>query len=152
MGGDHKVNLVNLAEDREVVLDREFRDEVTGEVGVNSNRSSRRASEVRRTTCSITRRETAMKKHLTRGIAVPTPVATAPLAPATAAIAEPRQAPPEDVVVVDEPDTGDLHDKWAFAPLGVPVFGLIDSVLGPRASSCPYPAERRRAAEEVVPE
>ncbi|TDD05886.1 hypothetical protein E1181_13940 [Saccharopolyspora terrae] len=32
--------------------------------------------------------------------------------------------------VVDEPDTGDLNNKWTFAPVGVPVFGLIDSVLG----------------------
>ncbi|MBE9375362.1 hypothetical protein IQ251_12990 [Saccharopolyspora sp. HNM0983] len=34
----------------------------------------------------------------------------------------------DGVAVVDEPDTDDLHDQWTFSPLGVPVFGLIDSV------------------------
>lgn len=49
----------------------------------------------------------------------------------TAAAAAPAEAPDrEDVAIVDEPDTGDLHDEWTFAPLGVPVFGLVDSVLG----------------------
>ncbi|MGP4018167.1 hypothetical protein [Saccharopolyspora sp. 5N708] len=40
-------------------------------------------------------------------------------------------APQQDgVAIVDEPDTGDLNNKWTFAPLGVPVFGLIDSITG----------------------
>ncbi|GAA0519643.1 hypothetical protein GCM10011581_09600 [Saccharopolyspora subtropica] len=39
-------------------------------------------------------------------------------------------APPDDVAVVDEPDTSGLHNKWTFAPLGVPVFGLLDSITG----------------------
>ncbi|HEV7977065.1 hypothetical protein [Amycolatopsis sp.] len=34
------------------------------------------------------------------------------------------------VVVVDEPDTTDLENIWTFAPLGVPVLGLIQSVNG----------------------
>ena len=34
------------------------------------------------------------------------------------------------VTVVDEPDTSGLNNKWTFAPLGVPVFGLVDSVAG----------------------
>ncbi|MDX3662579.1 hypothetical protein PV646_35220 [Streptomyces sp. ID05-26A] len=34
-----------------------------------------------------------------------------------------------DPVVVDKPDTSDLNDKWTFAPLGVPVFGLVESVV-----------------------
>ncbi|WP_290062580.1 hypothetical protein [Amycolatopsis solani] len=34
------------------------------------------------------------------------------------------------VVVVDEPDTSGLNNIWTFAPLGVPVLGLIQSVNG----------------------
>ena len=32
-------------------------------------------------------------------------------------------------MVVDKPDTGDLTNKWTFAPLGVPVIGLVESVV-----------------------
>ncbi|RRO16123.1 hypothetical protein EIL87_13755 [Saccharopolyspora rhizosphaerae] len=49
---------------------------------------------------------------------------------APAAMAAPAQAAQDGPAIVDEPDTGDLNDKYTFAPLGVPVFGLIDSVLG----------------------
>ena len=34
-----------------------------------------------------------------------------------------------DPVVVDKPDTSGLDDKWTTAPLGIPVFGLIESVV-----------------------
>ena len=34
-----------------------------------------------------------------------------------------------DPVVVDQPDTGDLNNKWTTAPLGVPIFGLIESIV-----------------------
>lgn len=34
-----------------------------------------------------------------------------------------------DPVIVDEPDTSELENTWTFAPLGVPVFGLIQSVV-----------------------
>lgn len=34
-----------------------------------------------------------------------------------------------DPVVVDKPDTSGLNDKWTTAPLGVPVFGLIESIV-----------------------
>lgn len=34
-----------------------------------------------------------------------------------------------DPVVVDKPDTSDLNNKWTFAPLGVPVIGLVESVV-----------------------
>ncbi|ONI81243.1 hypothetical protein ALI144C_22195 [Actinosynnema sp. ALI-1.44] len=34
-----------------------------------------------------------------------------------------------DPVIVDEPDTSDLTTTWTFAPLGVPVFGLIQSIV-----------------------
>jgi hypothetical protein len=38
--------------------------------------------------------------------------------------------PPSEggVVVVDQPDTGGLNNVWTFAPAGVPVFGLVQSV------------------------
>ncbi|GAA2782608.1 hypothetical protein [Saccharopolyspora taberi] len=42
-------------------------------------------------------------------------------------------APADDhggVAIVDEPDTSGLHNKWTFAPAGVPVLGVIDSVQG----------------------
>ncbi|TWG08838.1 hypothetical protein [Saccharopolyspora dendranthemae] len=53
------------------------------------------------------------------------------LAPAAIAAPAPSAVTAEDgPAVVDEPDTGDLNDKWTFAPIGVPVFGVIDSVLG----------------------
>ncbi|MCE7006658.1 hypothetical protein LWC34_28080 [Kibdelosporangium philippinense] len=34
-----------------------------------------------------------------------------------------------DPVIVDEPDTSDLTNVWTFAPLGVPVFGLLQSII-----------------------
>ncbi|MGW1677900.1 DUF6239 family natural product biosynthesis protein [Saccharopolyspora sp. NPDC002376] len=50
------------------------------------------------------------------------------IAEAAAAFAEaPRQ---DGVAIVDEPDTSELNNKWTFAPLGVPIFELIDSVSG----------------------
>ena len=33
-----------------------------------------------------------------------------------------------DVPVVDKPDTGNLNNIWTFDPLGVPVFGAVESV------------------------
>ena len=38
--GDHKVNMIDLGPDGKVSLDDTFRDEVTGEPGVNFNRRS----------------------------------------------------------------------------------------------------------------
>ncbi|TCP47889.1 hypothetical protein EV191_11194 [Tamaricihabitans halophyticus] len=35
---------------------------------------------------------------------------------------------PDEVAIVGEPDTSDLHNAYTFAPLGVPVFGLLQSV------------------------
>jgi hypothetical protein len=37
-------------------------------------------------------------------------------------------AKPSDVVIVDPPDTSGLNNIWTFAPLGVPILGLIQSV------------------------
>lgn len=34
-----------------------------------------------------------------------------------------------DPAVVDKPDTSDLTNKWTTAPLGIPVFGLVESVV-----------------------
>ncbi|MEV0702308.1 hypothetical protein AB0I53_30940 [Saccharopolyspora sp. NPDC050389] len=69
-----------------------------------------------------------MKRIAGRAVAASLLAGVALLGTGPAALAE---APREDgVAVVDEPDTGDLNNKWTFAPLGVPVFGLIDSISG----------------------
>ncbi|MFC9258049.1 hypothetical protein ACFWMR_10705 [Amycolatopsis thailandensis] len=69
-----------------------------------------------------------MKKTFVRavtGAALAGLVVLGSAAPALAA-----QEAPSDVVVVDEPDTSDLNNIWTFAPLGVPVLGLIQSLNG----------------------
>ncbi|MER6663486.1 hypothetical protein ABT256_02995 [Amycolatopsis japonica] len=40
LDGDHKVNLLNLGEDGKVAVDQNFRDEFTGQVGINFNRKT----------------------------------------------------------------------------------------------------------------
>ncbi|MEV7039544.1 hypothetical protein [Amycolatopsis sp. NPDC051061] len=40
LDGDHKVNLLNLGPDGKVAVDQDFRDEFTGQVGINFNRKS----------------------------------------------------------------------------------------------------------------
>src|SRR5690606_35853385 len=40
LDGDHKVNIVKLAEDGSATVDKNFRDEFTGQVGINFNRKS----------------------------------------------------------------------------------------------------------------
>jgi hypothetical protein len=40
LDGDHKVNMVNLSPNGKVALDQTFRDEFTGQVGINFNRKS----------------------------------------------------------------------------------------------------------------
>lgn len=40
LDGDHKVNLLNLGQDGKVAVDQNFRDEFTGQVGINFNRKS----------------------------------------------------------------------------------------------------------------
>jgi len=65
-----------------------------------------------------------MNHHLRRGLAATLLAGTALLGTGAAAVAAPADQP----VIVDQPDTGDLHNKWTFAPLGVPVLGLLDSV------------------------
>jgi hypothetical protein len=34
-----------------------------------------------------------------------------------------------DPVIVDQPDTGGLNNTWTLAPLGVPVLGLVQSIV-----------------------
>lgn len=73
-----------------------------------------------------------MKKTLTRavtGAALAGLVALGSAAPALAATPLAKNSS-SDVVVVDEPDTSDLDNIWTFAPLGVPVLGLIQSLNG----------------------
>ncbi len=40
LDGDHKVNLLNLGEDGKLAVDQHFRDEFTGQVGINFNRKT----------------------------------------------------------------------------------------------------------------
>lgn len=52
--------------------------------------------------------------------------------PANAATATPNTATSQaggGVTVVGDPNTSNLNDLWTFAPLGVPVFGVLQSVL-----------------------
>ncbi len=49
---------------------------------------------------------------------------TVPVAPALAD-GGPNNGQPN---VVDEPDTSNLNNTWTFAPLGIPVFGVIQAV------------------------
>lgn len=73
-----------------------------------------------------------MKKIIrhTFGVAAITAAITGGVAAqASAAVATtPAASPGDDVQIVDEPDTSNLHNDWTFAPLGVPVLGLIQSV------------------------
>ena len=66
-----------------------------------------------------------MKKNLARAAGAAVLAGAALLGAAAPALA----ATP-DVVVVDEPDTSGLNNIWTFAPLGVPVLGLIQSING----------------------
>jgi hypothetical protein len=73
-----------------------------------------------------------MKKILRRTLgtaAITAVVVGGAAAPASAAVAPAPAASSDDgVQVVDQPDTSGLHNDWTFAPLGVPVLGLIQSV------------------------
>ncbi|PXY28589.1 hypothetical protein [Prauserella flavalba] len=71
-----------------------------------------------------------MKKTLARGVATGALAGLAVVGAAAPALAAaPGPAPSEsDVVIVDEPDTSDLHNVYTVAPLGVPVLGLIRSI------------------------
>ncbi|MBN6036298.1 hypothetical protein [Amycolatopsis sp. 195334CR] len=62
-----------------------------------------------------------MKKSLARGVAAAVLYGIALVGVAAPALADP--------VIVDEPDTSELNNIWTFAPLGVPVLGLVQSVV-----------------------
>ncbi|GAA4619219.1 hypothetical protein [Saccharopolyspora hordei] len=66
------------------------------------------------------------KRNTYRAVAAAALAGVAVLGAGPAALADaPRQ---DGVAIVGEPDTSDLHNKYTFAPLGVPVFGLLESV------------------------
>ncbi len=50
-------------------------------------------------------------------------------ASAAAAAATEHAASTSDVTVVGDPGNSNPGDPWSFAPLGIPVFGLIQSVV-----------------------
>ncbi|GHF13135.1 hypothetical protein GCM10017786_53920 [Amycolatopsis deserti] len=64
-----------------------------------------------------------MKKTVIRGL-----VASALAGAAVLGAAAPALAAPGEVAVVDEPDTTNLNNAYTFAPLGVPVIGLVRSL------------------------
>ncbi len=66
-----------------------------------------------------------MKKNLARAAGAAVLAGAALFAAAAPALAD-----TPGVVVVDEPDTSGLNNIWTFAPLGVPVLGLIQSING----------------------
>ncbi len=70
-----------------------------------------------------------MKKTVLRGIAATALVVAAGLAAPIPALAD-TTSNDGGVVVVDEPDTSGLNNKWTLDPLGVPILGVIDSALG----------------------
>ncbi|WP_043827661.1 hypothetical protein [Amycolatopsis sp. La24] len=69
-----------------------------------------------------------MKKTVVRAAAATALAGAAVLGAAAPALAAAQDQP--GVVVVDEPDTSNLNNIWTFAPLGVPVLGLIQSLNG----------------------
>ncbi|OXM70776.1 hypothetical protein [Amycolatopsis sp. KNN50.9b] len=66
-----------------------------------------------------------MKQTVIRGLVASALAGAAVLGAAAPALAAPA---PGDVAVVDEPDTSNLDNAYTFAPLGVPVIGLIRSI------------------------
>ncbi|AXB46790.1 hypothetical protein [Amycolatopsis albispora] len=62
-----------------------------------------------------------MKKTIARGVAAAVLSGIALVGVSAPALA--------DAVIVDEPDTSELNNIWTFAPLGVPVLGLVQSVV-----------------------
>lgn len=68
-----------------------------------------------------------VKRTVVRGVAAATLAGAVLVGAAAPALA---QDDPGGVVIVDEPDTSELNNVYTFAPLGVPVFGLIGSING----------------------
>jgi hypothetical protein len=69
-----------------------------------------------------------MKNSLSRTTATVVLAGLAIVGVAAPAVAAESPAQNNGVVVVDEPDTTDLNNIWTFAPLGIAVIGLIQSV------------------------
>ncbi|MGW7535664.1 hypothetical protein [Amycolatopsis sp. NPDC054798] len=69
-----------------------------------------------------------MKNTVVRAVAATALAGAALLGAAAPALAATQDQP--GVTVVDEPDTSHLNNIWTFAPLGVPVLGLIQSLNG----------------------
>ncbi|ATY09366.1 hypothetical protein CU254_01905 [Amycolatopsis sp. AA4] len=69
-----------------------------------------------------------MKKTVVRAVAATALAGASVLGAAAPALAATQDQP--GVTVVDEPDTSNLNNIWTFAPLGVPVLGLIQSLNG----------------------
>lgn len=82
-----------------------------------------------------------MKKSLVRAAAVTLFAGIAITGAAVPALAAETSTPAQGgVVIVDEPDTTNLNNIWTFAPLGVPVLGLLQSLSGVPAKLLPTPA------------
>jgi hypothetical protein len=71
-----------------------------------------------------------MKKSLARTTATVVLAGLAIVGVAAPAVAAESSVQNNGVIVVDEPNTADLNNIWTFAPLGVAVIGLIQSVNG----------------------
>ncbi|HET6499827.1 MAG TPA: hypothetical protein VFG87_03595 [Amycolatopsis sp.] len=79
-----------------------------------------------------------MKKTLVRGFVVTALAGVALAGGAVPALAD--TAPGNSgVTVVDEPDTSTLNNIYTFAPLGVPVLGLISSLNAVPGKILPSP-------------
>ncbi|GAA1946425.1 hypothetical protein [Amycolatopsis minnesotensis] len=76
-----------------------------------------------------------MRKTLVRGVVAATLAGAAIVGAAAPALASETPGP----VIVDEPDTSGLNNVWTFAPLGVPVLGLIQSVVQAPGKLLPNP-------------
>lgn len=73
-------------------------------------------------------RTTIATTTITRRLAVTALVAVASLTvPAAPALADGGSGNGQPNIV-DEPDTSNLNNPWTFAPLGIPVFGVIQAV------------------------
>ncbi|MCU1683388.1 MAG: hypothetical protein JWQ81_4127 [Amycolatopsis sp.] len=81
-----------------------------------------------------------MKKSLVRVAAVTLFAGFAITGVAVPALAAESTTPSNGgVVIVDEPDTTNLNNLWTFAPLGIPVLGLLQSVAGVPGKLLPTP-------------
>ena len=70
-----------------------------------------------------------MKKSLTRTAAAAVLAGLAIVGVATPALAVGSSTQDNGAVaVVDQPDTSNLNNLWTFAPLGVPLLGLLQSL------------------------